>query len=165
MYNIPVSIENKYLVMILTTHALIGAAIGKNIDNPWLIILLAFSTHFFFDSFRHGEYIAKLEAKKDWAKVFIDIIFGMSVVCLSLFWSGSNEKIIFNTLLGSFFGALPDLFIVLYQKFNFRLVKIFVDLGTWVHPYAPGSPETLWTLRNAVNDIIFSLIAIFLLFY
>lgn len=151
--------------MILATHALIGAAIGKNIDNPWLVIILAFSTHYFLDSFRHGEYTTGLKTARDWAKVMLDIVIGMSIVLFSLYWSSSSEKVIFNTLLGSFFGALPDLFIVLYQKYNFRLVKIFVDLGIWVHPYTPGAPETLWSLRNAVNDIIFSLIAIFLLFY
>jgi hypothetical protein len=150
--------------MILTTHALIGAAIGKNIANPWAVAALAFSTHFFFDSFRHGEYLKSLETRRDWVKIFVDIAFGMSIVLFSLFWTHSSEKIIFNTLLGSFFGALPDLFIVLYQKFNFRLVKVFVDLGMWVHRYAPGSPETLWTFRNAVNDILFSLIATIVLF-
>lgn len=151
--------------MILSTHALIGAAIGRHIESLWLVIAIAFSTHFFFDSFRHGEYTASLETKRDWTKVFIDIAFGMSIVLFSLSWTGVSEKVIFNTLLGSFFAALPDLFIVLHQKFNLRLLKIFVDLNAWAHPYPPSSPETLWTLRNAVNGIIFSSIAIFLLFY
>lgn len=150
--------------MILTTHALIGAAIGKNIESAWLVIILAFASHFLLDSFRHGEYTSSLKTKRDWTKVFIDIAIGMSIVLFSLYWTEANEKVIFNTLLGSFFAALPDLFIVLYQKLNFRLVKIFVDLGSWVHPYPPGSPETLWTLRNAVYGILFSLIAIFFLF-
>jgi len=153
--------------MILTTHALIGAAIGKNIDNPWLVMALAFSTHFLLDSFRHGEYLdaSKKQTMRDWMHVAMDIAFGMSIVFLSLALSEFNMKVIFNTLLGSFFGALPDLLSLLYVKFNFRITKIFADFAMRVHPYPMGSPETLWTLRNAVNDIIFSLIAIFLLFY
>lgn len=151
--------------MILTTHALIGAAIGKHVENTWLVIALAFVTHFFFDSFRHGEYIQNLKTWQDWRKVIIDHIVGFSVITLSIFITQPEEKVIINILLGTFFAMLPDLFIVLYEKLNFRFLGIFVKFGAWTHSYPPGSPETLWTVRNAVNDILFSLIATFLLFY
>lgn len=153
--------------MILATHALIGAAIGKNIDNPWLVIVLAFASHFLLDSFRHGEYIdiAKEKGKKIWIRIGLDIAFGMSIVFLYLSLSGFDSKIVFNTLLGSFFSALPDLFTLLYLKFRLQLFKIFVDFGEKVHPYPMGAPETLWNFRNAANDILFSLIAIIALFY
>lgn len=150
--------------MILTTHALIGATIGKNVENTWLVIALAFATHFLFDTFRHGEYIRELKTWHDWKRVIIDHIVGFSIIGLSIFATRPDTKVVINMLLGTFFAMLPDLFIVLYEKMNFRFLRIFIRLGQWAHPYPSGSPETLWTLRNAFNDILFSLIATFLLF-
>ncbi len=42
--------------MILATHALTGAVIGKNIDSIPLIILASLAIHYAMDGFRHGEY-------------------------------------------------------------------------------------------------------------
>lgn len=151
--------------MILTTHALVGAAIGKNVETTWLVIIIAFASHFLLDSLRHGEYAKDLKSIKEWKKIVLDHFIGFSIIAISILITKPGEKVILNIILGTFFSMLPDLFIVLYKIFNIHSVKIFVELGTKVHPYLPGSPETLWTLRNTVNDIIFSLVAIFFLFY
>lgn len=151
--------------MILTTHALTGAVIGKYAGNPFLVIPLTFISHFLLDSFRHGEYIDIEKGRKIWIRIGLDIAFGMSIVFLYLSLQEFNLKIVLNVLLGSFFGSLPDLLTFLYFKFNFKFAKVFVDFGSKIHPYPMGAPETLWNFRNAVNDILFSLIATFLLFY
>ncbi len=43
--------------MILTTHTLTGAVVGKCVNNTWLIMILSVILHFILDTFRHGEYL------------------------------------------------------------------------------------------------------------
>ena len=75
--------------MILTTHALTGAVIGKNIDNPWVIIVLSIVVHFIMDTFRHGEYVEVFNKdtsiKNSGWKVIMDIAVGFSVVLYLFF--------------------------------------------------------------------------------
>lgn len=152
--------------MILATHALVGAALGKNIDNPWLIVPIALVIHFILDSFRHGEYI---NSKKSWReqywKVALDILIGFSIIALGLYSVGWEIHKSFNILLGTFFCMFPDLLTVLYWVFNWKFLKKIYSFHGWVHRYPPFSKEREWNLKNATNDIIFSLIAIFFLFY
>jgi hypothetical protein len=153
--------------MILTTHALVGAVIGKNVENAWLVMIIAFVSHYFLDSLRHGDYldIDKKQETKDWMHVAMDIAFGMSIVFLFIAWSEPDLKNIFNILLGSFFSALPDSFSLLYKKFNFKILKKLVEFGEKIHPYKPGSPQAIFIWRNSINDLLVSSIAILILFY
>lgn len=151
--------------MILTTHALAGAAIGKNFDNPWLIIFLSLTLHYIMDSFRHGEYLDhKSFFKNTWWKVVLDFFIGLTIISVAIFSKNFSLRETFLILLGSFFSMLPDLFTVFYWKLNFKILKKLFDFHAWVHAHPPLSLERAWTFRNSLNDIIFSLIAIFLLF-
>jgi len=152
--------------MILTTHALAGAAIGKNFSNPWIIIILSLIIHYIMDSFRHGEYLnRKSTLENTWWKVALDLFFAMAIVGFFIIFKNPKPSETFSILLGSFFSMLPDLFTVLYWKLNFKILKKLFLFHAWIHKYPPFSPERAWTLRNSANDIIFSLIAILLLFF
>ncbi|HBO16706.1 MAG: hypothetical protein UR69_C0004G0070 [Candidatus Moranbacteria bacterium GW2011_GWE2_35_2-] len=151
--------------MILTTHALAGAAIGKNFDNPWLIILLSLAFHYIMDSFRHGEYLdRKSFFKNTWWKVVLDLFIGLTIIGVAIFSKNFNLRETSIILLGSFFSMLPDLLTVFYWKLNFKILEKIFNFHAWVHKHPPFSPERAWTFRNSLNDIIFSLVAIFLLF-
>lgn len=151
--------------MILTTHALVGAALGKNISNPWLIVIIALPLHFLLDSFRHGEYLnRKSTFTNTWWKVALDIVVGLGVVLTYIIFFHPTSLVIRNILLGTFASMFPDLLTVLYWKLNFKFLQKAFHFHEWVHPYPKGDKRYDWTLRNARNDIFFSILAFILLF-
>lgn len=149
--------------MILTTHALTGAAIGKYVANPWLTVGLSLFFHYLLDTLRHGEYLNKQSFRKDSWRVVTDISAALFVLCIAIFFSDFSNSTIFNILLGTFFSMFPDLITFLYWKFNFGFLQPLFDFHHWIHR-AENPEEEKWNLRNARNDILISLIAIILLF-
>ncbi len=155
--------------MILATHALVGAAIGKNINNPWVIIALSLVFHFTMDSFRHGEYFDDRVAtlKTTWWKVALDLISGLLIILFAIYLQKPNIIQTRNILLGAFSSMFPDLLTVLYWKFHFKFLEKIKKFHAFCHRYdrfPKYGKERQWTLRNAFNDLLFSLIAIILLF-
>jgi len=150
--------------MILTTHALAGAVIGKNIDSPYLIIILSIIIHYLMDTLRHGEYLDRNSTVKEtiW-KVFLDIFTGLSIIFAILYFKNIESWKSFLILLGTFFSMFPDFLTFLYWKMNFKFLKKLFDFHAWVHKFPPLSPERNWTLRNSINDIFISIIAIIFL--
>ena len=155
--------------MILSTHALTGAVIGKNINNIWLVILLALFFHFLMDSLRHGEYFDDRYAKlKDtWWKVGLDILIGFSIIASIFLIQDWNEKILLNVFIGIFFSLLPDGTTLLHY-FNhnfFSKIKAFHSFCHCYWRYPRYSEERQWTFRNYLNDIFLSLLAIVILIF
>lgn len=155
--------------MILTTHALIGAAIGKNVENPYLLILLSLVVHFFLDSFRHGEYFdSRVATIKDTAwKILLDLFIPAGIILFFILSTHPTLSSTRNILLGAFFSILPDFFTVLFWKFHWKILEKIKNFHAFCHHYSKFpkfSPERQWTLRNAINDILFSAIAIIILF-
>jgi hypothetical protein len=152
--------------MILITHALVGAALGKNIGNPFIIAPLAIIMHYCLDTFRHGEYLNQKSTFKNttW-KVALDLFSGIAVVFFYIKFSHSSADTAKNILIGTFFSLLPDLLTVLYWKLNFNFLAKIYSFHGWVHPYPKGDKRYDWTLRNSANDIIVSFVAIFILFF
>ncbi len=152
--------------MILITHALVGAALGKQIGNPLIVAPLAIALHFCLDTFRHGEYLNQQSTFKNttW-KVALDLFSGLIMVILYLKFSHSSIETIQNVFIGTFFSLLPDLTTVLYWKFHANFLKKIYAFHEWVHPYPKGDKRYNWNLRNNLNDIIFSLIAISILLF
>jgi hypothetical protein len=66
--------------MVLATHALVGAVIGKNINNIWVIIPLSLASHFALDSLKHEEYVPRFKDKhavrNAWWKCLLDAAIG-----------------------------------------------------------------------------------------
>ena len=146
--------------MILTTHMLAGAAIGKNIENPWLVAALSIIIHFILDTFRHGEYLNQNSKLKEFWRVAIDLAVGYSIIMFIVFSSDFSDIKIKNILIGSFASIFPDLLTFLYWKVNFKFLQFYINFHQKFHRYPPFSKEREWNLRNARNDIIFSIIAI-----
>jgi len=155
--------------MLLTTHALAGAVIGKNIQNPWIIIILSLIIHYVMDSFRHGEYfddrVAK--AKDTWWKITIDLLIGFFIISLIVYYQKSALLTIKNILIGVLFSLIPDFVTLMHWMFkkNKLLAKIKA-FHSWAHRYEKFpkySKERQWIFRNTLNDIIISLFAIIIL--
>lgn len=160
--------QNDIASMILPTHALVGAVIGKNIGNIWAIIPIALVSHYLLDSLRHGDYVdnRKSVAENSW-KIAIDAAAAFLAIAVVIHFTSDPEKSK-NILLGAFFSLLPD-FLTPFCRF-FPKSKIFLkvnELNAFAHRYSKTpkfSPERQWNFRNARNDIIISVIAIILLF-
>jgi hypothetical protein len=153
--------------MILTTHALTGAVIGKNIENPWLIIILSIAVHFIIDSFRHGEYVEvfskNTSIKNSGWKVILDLSAGIALICAIIAIQRPARITINNIILGVFFSLLPDFITFIFWKFRWKFLEKYYTFHSWVHKYQRHAPEREWTLRNAANDILISIIAIIFL--
>ncbi|NTW26822.1 MAG: hypothetical protein HGA36_00640 [Candidatus Moranbacteria bacterium] len=152
--------------MILTTHALVGAALGKYVSNPAMQILILIPLHYTLDIFRHGEYLNKQSTFKDttW-KVTLDLFIGGAIILLAIYAKNISPAISISMITGTIISMFPDLLTVLYWKLNFKFLKKIYQFHQFVHGrFADGSPERAWTMRNAANDILFSAIAIMLLF-
>jgi len=154
--------------MILATHALVGAAIGENINNPWAIVATSLVVHYFLDSFRHGEYAesfdSKVAFKNTWWKITLDLFFGLLIIASFIYFQNTTLNKSFDILLGTFFSMFPDLLTLIYWKYKIPIFGKIYQFHAWCHQYPRFSPERQWTLRNAANDIVFSLIAIIILF-
>ena len=110
--------------MITTIHLLTGAAIGKYIQNIWLIIILALISHYVLDFIPHhspSEVRGYLEngikgcSIKDLLLKSIEPIFGL--ILLSYFIFLNKEKAI-PMAIGAFFAWFPDLLVFFSWKFD-----------------------------------------------
>ena len=113
---------------------MVGAAIGSQVANPFLVVVFAFLSHFVLDSLPHWEYtidhIKKRNHSKrffrDLGKVFVDILFGFSLLLLVL--SNFSDKdmslaVLFPLLLGGFFAIVPDLITFTHWQTKYKVLK------------------------------------------
>lgn len=159
--------------MILTTHALTGAALGKNIDSLLILVPAALVLHYVLDGLRHGEYfdIRSASFKEKFWKISLDI-FSASVLTFFLaYFFVTAAETAQNILIGSFFSLLPDgLTLLLWTLFPrskiLKKIKLFHERAHRYRKFPKHSPERQWTWRNTRNDIFASAtaITIFLIF-
>jgi hypothetical protein len=150
--------------MILTTHALVGAAVGKNLANLWLIPIVTIPLHFLMDHFRHGEYLDRnSKIRNTWWKTALDLTVAFVIVFGIAYFKHFDSRMMLLMFLGMFFSMLPDLTTLLYWEFHFPFLKKIHDFHAWCHKYPPFSKQRQWNLRNARNDIIFSILAIIII--
>jgi len=105
--------------MIALNHALTGAAIGLAVQKPYLIVPVAFLSHFVLDMVPHFGH-----KKYKWGDKIGTIIFAtdgavttIALICLAVF----APHLILPAMLGAFFAMLPDVF--------------------WIHYYSQGKPK------------------------
>lgn len=156
--------------MVLTTHALTGAVIGKFIPSPWAIVPVSLAVHFTLDNLRHGEYVESFDSRvafrNTWWKILLDLSLGGSIILVALYFGKTSATLFGNVLLGSFCSMFPDLLTLLFWKFRSPWLKPIYSFHSRMHRFARHAPERIWNLRNAVNDILLSggaILALFLL--
>jgi hypothetical protein len=118
------------------------------------------------DIFRHGEYLNKKSTFKNTAwKVTLDLLIG-GIIILSIGHFRNIDHVVFISMItGALVSMFPDLLTVLYWKLNFKFLEKIYKFHQFVHRrFSDGSPEREWNLRNARNDIFFSIIATIILF-
>ena len=149
--------------MILATHALVGATIGKNISNPLIIIPVSLATHYALDALRHGEYLDKNSTLRNtWWRVALDLFTGILIMLLCILIKGFDLPIIRNIFIGSFSSMFPDFLTLLFWIYPADFLKKLQSFHQWTHGYF-SSDEVRWNLKNARNDILFFFLAIIIL--
>ena len=104
--------------MILTPHAVFGAAIGAGVTYLPLGIVLALASHYFLDLIPHADYPINNFREKKWSKAKKEIL-TMTVDGLTGFvlvfaiWQLSGVSIIY-ILLPALFGIAPDFLTFLF---------------------------------------------------
>ena len=154
--------------MILTTHALTGAVIGKFIPSPWAIGTIALAVHFALDHLRHGEYVESFDSRvafrNTWWKILLDLSLGGIIILAALYFGPPSRTLVGHILLGSFSSMFPDLLTLLYWKTKVSWLRPIYSFHSWAHRFPRHAPERIWNLRNAINDILLSSAAIIALF-
>ena len=153
--------------MVLTTHALAGAVIGKSVNNPWIIITLSVGTHFILDMLPHGEYISRYSKIKDsYWKVILDCLIGIAIISFIIYIQRHDKDHPYNVYFGAFSSMFPDFLTFLNSLFRgkIKLLKKIYKFHQWTHSFHPAPSQREWKLRNILNDILISGIAIIILF-
>ena len=144
--------------MILTTHALAGAVVGKYVDSPWIIIILSLALHYLLDAVKHGEYVetfdSKMAFKNTWWKVVLDFSIGSIIILFIIHFNNFETATIKNIFLGMFFSMLPDGLTFIYWKFRWKFFEKLYKFHAWCHRLPRFSPERNWELRNEIYEII-----------
>ena len=175
--------------MILTVHALVGAAISSQIKITWLGWILAFFSHFILDLIPHSDYKLKgiffgWKNKKFWLvmlKVFLDLTAALILIIIFNDQKGNLT----NMLIGGFFGMLPDAFNAASYLFknrswkklfvgetinvnniepanslSYKISSFYQKIHRNIHGQISENPRSLW---GVINQIIVSLTALLLL--
>lgn len=110
--------------MLTTVHFLVGAVIGKYINNIWLMIILAILSHYALDIIPHfsprgpkvckGHLIEKKYIKKVaiWA---LEIFFGIALLLFLIYLNKEKTTLM---VLGAFFAWFPDLLCFVSWRHN-----------------------------------------------
>ncbi len=117
------------------------------------------------DRLRHGEYLNRESGWSESWKVALDLSFGGAIAAIYVYFNVHNPETAKNVLLGVFFSVFPDGLTLLYWKARVKILKIIFDFHAKMHRYPPFSPEREWNLRNSLNDILFSILAVLALFF
>lgn len=152
--------------MILTTHILAGALLGREIKNPYEIAGLAVAAHFALDLLPHGDYLNKKSKLREFWKVAIDLSVGLGTVYAIFFLRdpiSNNALYIRNIAIGIFFSLLPDGTTFLYWKMGINFLKPIKRFHEKLHRYSDASPKSEFRFKNNLWDILISLFAIIIL--
>lgn len=146
--------------MILTTHILAGAVLGREINNPYAVAGLAIAVHFALDLLPHGDYLDKKSSFKEFWKVAIDLALGLGTVYAIFFLrDAASTANLENIAIGIFFSLLPDGTTLLYMM-GINSLKPIKKFHEKLHYYPESSPKRKFRLKNNLFDILISLIAI-----
>lgn len=142
--------------MILTSHILIGAAIGTKFDNYFVIFGLSLLSHFALDAIPHWEYqisstkahirldkknlrkeLRNIKANKvrlnKFHKILFDLIFGLILAIGSIYFITGKMPNLLLTAIGIFGALLPDGLTVLYFNFDCHFIESFQVCQFWIH--------------------------------
>lgn len=146
--------------MIIITHLLFGALIGKFVSSPVLAIILAFFSHYFLDMLPHTEYSIKNIEKKQWKKSAGDFIklfldFDLGLLAIFLFTNASPGRLQI-ILLAAFSAILPDILSVLGGFWKTKILDKYIKLHqNTIHFLKHKKISLFWRLLTQATVVAF----------
>ncbi len=126
--------------MTLTTHATLGAVIGRATGNPVLAFIFGFISHFLIDMIPHGDTgladnykIKKVRRKQALAYVMVDAVVAIMFVLIL-----ANVKDIVsvrNFTWGIVGSVLPDLIVGVYELTKTKYLHWFNKMHFFFHDF------------------------------
>lgn len=143
----------------ITPHMLVGAAIGSQGPNLWVVFSLGFISHFILDFLPHWDYLdtIKVDKPSHLIKIFLDVVLGSLLVLILIWFYPQNILMIMTGLVAV---LLPDCLEFLYNTFRFRILRSFSLFHHRIH-YA--KKISFW--KGAPSVIVVSLIALFVFIF
>lgn len=143
--------------MILTSHMLVGAALGAHLPNIWTAFGLGLVSHYLLDAIAHWDYLSYVNIKNavHRQKISIDLAILIITTLILVWWLGP-KTIILAGILGA---LLPDGFELLYKNFGFKWLKPLSNFHLMIH-----NNQRLSLSEGLPSLILVSLAAIFVLF-
>lgn len=144
--------------MLITPHAIAGAAIGALVASPLLVIPIAIGSHFVLDSVPHWqETLAPYTPnKKTYIRIPIDVLLATVLVWLTVRWQPSHTAPI---LLGAVFANVPDLDVitVLIPKLRQGLLEKYWD---W-HCKIQRETASMWGVATQLVVVAVGLLVVY----
>ena len=136
--------------MILTTHAIVGAAAGRIFLNPLMAFAVGFISHFILDVIPHWGYGLKSRIRNekeplkedivlnrefigDLARIGLDFVFGVSAAIFIFRGEGGFIGAPADLLAGIAGGLLPDFMQFLYFEIRRGPLIFFQKLHIYIH--------------------------------
>jgi hypothetical protein len=142
--------------MIITPHILVGAAIGAQASNVWVVFCFGVISHYLLDILPHWDYLDDLRITKlkYFIKMVLDLVLGLIIVGI-IVWNFPN-KIVIGIGIGA--ALLPDLIQFLYMNFKFRWLRPFAQFHYKIHfwqglSFWQGMPATLGVCLLAIVSL------------
>jgi hypothetical protein len=156
--------------MILSTHAIVGAAIASFLpSNPTIAFVLGFGSHFVLDAIPHWDYPIRSASMNpeiagsmkydralfaDMVTIGADALLGI-VLALILF---ATQRIIILVLLGACAGILPDALQFAYMRFPRQPLASLQRFHQWSHTSHKLSNPLLGVLSQSTFVVAFVMI-------
>ena len=126
--------------MTLTTHATLGAVIGRATGNPALAFVFGFISHFLIDMIPHGDTgladnfrVRHYHRKRAVAYVAVDAVFALFFVLLLANTRDIDSMRTFSW--GIVGGVLPDLLVGLYDLTKSPMLRWFNKMHFFFHDF------------------------------
>ncbi|MCL4405044.1 hypothetical protein M1295_00475 [Patescibacteria group bacterium] len=158
--------------MILATHAIVGAAVGRLFDNPWLSLAAGYLSHYALDAIPHSQYHLVSQVSEDSNPLDDDIVIdrrflgdliligtdciGGFLLALFIFQGGLGYNAATISLLaGAAGGVLPDFLQFLYFKIKVEPLTALQKIHNKIH-----AQKELHGFTGAASQIAIAVIAI-----
>ena len=136
--------------MVLSTHAVIGAAVAQLFPtHPLVGFTLGFASHFVADAIPHWHYHVGSVVREEGSKKGVDMVFrnkhfpydllkigtdGLLGLGLAVFFFGASSPVLFSaTVFGAVGGMLPDALQFVYWKWKHEPLASLQRFHHWVH--------------------------------
>jgi len=159
--------------MILTTHAIVGAAIGRLVLNPYEAFALGFISHFLIDAIPHCAYplaslinngkdplkkdmVLDLRFAKDLVFITVDFCIGISLAIFIFQNAAGFTNFSLPLLAGALGGVLPDALQFAYFKIRREPLTTLQKF----HHNVNGEKDILGLPYGILSQILVTIVAI-----